>query len=288
MSLLLAFEASARLMSFTQAGRELSLSQSAISKQVQALEALLGVALFRREGRRLLLTAAGEVYQRELAQGLQRIRSASLQAIAHGTGAGALHLAALPTFTAKWLLPKLSDFYKEHPGVLVHIHSRIGRFDPDPAGVDAVIGVGDGDWPGLQAHHLLDEYVVPVMSPQVAREFPVKRPADLAGHLLLQLASRSDVWQRWFQAHGLDEAAMRPGPRFELTSHLIQAAASGIGVGLLPQFLVRDELASGVLVQPTAEPFATGAAYYLFIPKAKADLPPVAAFRNWLLDQAMQ
>ena len=283
MSLLVAFDAAARHLSFTRAAVELSLTQSAVSRQVQALEELLEVALFRREGRHIALTGVGKMYQSELGTALQRIRNASLQAVAWRSGGGSFHLAVLPTFAARWLMPRLSGFYAQHPGTLVHVRSRIGQFDLGLANIDAVIGVGDGRWPGLLSDHLLDERVVPVISPALARKQPLREPADLKHHLLLQVAARVDVWHRWFAVQGLPAQSMRLGPQFELTSHLIQAVASGIGVGLVPDFLVEEELRSGVLEQAFDLPLTTGAAYWLFIPPDNMDRPPIAAFRQWLL-----
>ena len=287
MSLLIAFDAAARHLSFTRAAVELSLTQSAVSRQVQALEELLEVPLFRREGRHLVLTDIGKMYQSEVAVGLQRIRNASLQAIAYRGGGGSFHLAVLPTFAAKWLMPRLNGFYAQHPGTLVHVHSRIGRFDIDLAGIDAVIGVGEGPaelvWPGLLAHHLLDETVLPVISPALAQAEPLRTPADLQKHLLLQVTARVDVWHRWFVSQGMTLDGMHLGPQFELTSHLIQAVASGIGVGLVPSFLVEEELRAGVLQLAFDRPLTTGASYYLFVPPAKHKLPPIAAFSQWLL-----
>lgn len=283
MSLLVAFEAAARHLSFTRAAAELSLTQSAVSRQVQALEELLQVPLFRREGRRITLTDTGTMYLREVGAALQRISSASLQAIAFRTGGGSLHLASLPTFAARWLMPRLNGFYASHPGILVHVHSRVKQFDLELAGIDAVIGVGDGVWPGLVAHHLMDEVVVPVISPALRQALPMGAPADIAQHLLLLVAARPHVWKDWFTAQGLPVNRMRLGPQFELTSHLIQAVAAGIGVGLVPSFLVEDELRNGVLELAFDLPLRTQAGYYLFVPPEKLQQPPVAAFRNWLL-----
>ena len=111
--------------------------------------------LFLREQRRIALTGAGAMYLREVQAALQRIRNASLQAIAYRSGGGSLHLAALPTFASKWLMPRLSTSYAEHPGILVHIHSRIGQFNLAVEGMDAAIGVGDGAWPGTIACPLM-------------------------------------------------------------------------------------------------------------------------------------
>jgi len=285
MSLLVAFEAAARHLSFTRAAAELSLTQSAVSRQVQALEELLEVPLFRREGRKIALTDTGAMYQREVGGALQRISSASLQAIAYRTGGGSLHLASLPTFAAKWLMPRMNSFYGAHPGILVHMHSRVKEFDLALAGMDAAIGVGDGVRPGLVSYPLIDEVVVPVISPALRKALPMKSPADISQHLLLLVAARPYVWKDWFVSQGLPVNRMRLGPQFELTSHLIQAVASGIGVGLLPAFLVEDELRNGVLETAFDLPLRTGAAYHLFIPPEKLSLRPIMAFRDWLLEQ---
>ncbi len=285
-SLLLAFDASARHLSFTRAAQDLSLTQSAVSRQVQALEDLLEVALFVREQRKISLTAAGAIYQREIAGALQRIRNASLQVISSRSGGGALHLAVLPTFASKWLMPRLNDFYNKHPGINIHIHSRIGQFDLDQGGIDAAIGVGDGSWPGLIGYELMKESLLPVISNQLGETLPLEKLSDLSQHLLLHVAARSDAWQRWFIEQGLDLSKMKSGPQFELTSHLIQAVASGIGIGLLPDFLVKDEIESGSLKLAFEKPLVSGMAYYLFVRPERTMLPVVATFSEWLLKQA--
>jgi len=286
MSLLIAFEAAARRLSFTDAAAELALTQSAVSRQVQALEELLGVPLFRRINRKLSLTAIGASYHREINTALQRIRSASLQAIASGTGRGTLDLAALPTFASKWLLPRLSDFYQKHPGILINLHSRIGQFDLERAGMDAAISVGDGNWAGLTSYKLLDETLLPIISPTVAATLPVHEAADICRHLLLRVSGRPDVWARWFEEQGLALSSMNVGPQFELTSHLIEAVSSGIGVGLVPSFLVQDELRTGAVAPAIDLPLTTGLGYFLFVRQHESPLPQIAVFRDWILAMA--
>lgn len=256
------------------------MSQSVISRQVQSLEELLGVPLFGRQGRQVSLTDIGRAYHGEVGLALQRIRHASLQAISYGSGGGSFHLAVLPTFAAKWLMPRLNAFYVDHPNTLVHVHSRIGRFDTASAGIDAVIGVGDANWAGMRSYHLMDETVLPVVSPSLRSR--LRTPSDLRKHLLLQVASRADLWHRWFLLQGLEPIDLKPGPQFELTSHLIQAVAAGIGVGLLPDFLVEEELRSGVLDCAFDLPLDTGYGYYLYVPEDKEQLPPIMAFTQWL------
>lgn len=284
MSVLVAFEAAARHCSFTKAADELSLTQSAVSRQVQALEALLGVELFHREGRRIELTAAGALYQHELAAALGRIRSATLQTIAFSSRGGTLHLAVLPTFGSKWLLPRMNDFYTRHPEIVVHIHSRIMHADLASAAgeMNAIIVAGAGPWPGFISHKLLTETLVVVASPAALPEYAGMSPADLAAsHSLLSVVSRPNVWSDWFERHGLDHRAMRPGPGFELTGHLIQAVVAGIGIGLVPRVLVQDEIRAGTLVT-LFEPLESGRSYYLAYANRYQNLPSLIAFSEWL------
>ncbi|WP_341795939.1 MULTISPECIES: LysR substrate-binding domain-containing protein [unclassified Pseudomonas] len=285
MSSLLAFEASARHGSFTRAAEELSLSQSAVSRQVQSLEELLGVELFDRVGRHITLTDVGRTYSLEVNGALARIRDATVQAIAYRSGGGSLHLAVLPAFGSKWLLPRLSDFYARYPEILIHIHSRVGTVEFTGTSLDAAICVGDGLWHGLNAHKLVDEDLVPVVGgdQEIAERY--KSIEDLRKALLLRVAARPNLWLEWFKCQGAKTDRLRLGPHFELTTHLIQAVSSGIGVGLVPRFLVRDELANGTLRIPFESNSPTGTAYYLVIPPHKAAYRPMAVFRDWLIEQ---
>lgn len=284
MSVLVAFEAAARHCSFTKAADELSLTQSAVSRQVQALEALLGVDLFNREGRRIELTAAGALYQHELSAALGRIRSATLQTIAFSSGGGTLHLAVLPTFGSKWLLPRMNDFYTRHPDIVVQIHSRIMHADLASAAGDmnAIIVAGSGPWSGFISHKLLTEKLVVVASPAALPEYRAMTPADLAAsHSLLNVVSRPNAWSDWFERHALDHRMMRSGPGFELTAHLIQAVVAGIGIGLVPRILVQDEIRAGTLVT-LFEPMESGRGYYLAYANRYQNLPSLIAFSEWL------
>ncbi|VFR60716.1 Glycine cleavage system transcriptional activator [plant metagenome] len=282
MSLLLVFEAAARHESYTRAAEELSLSQSAVSRQVQTLETQLGISLFRREGRAVRLTGAGRRYFLELSAALGRIRSATLQAMSHQAGVGALQLATLPTFGSKWLLPRLHGFYEAHPGATVHLHSRIGPIDFNSGEIDAAITVGTDDWPGLASHRLYNEFLIAIASPAATPAGLAPEPAWAASQTLLTVASNPQAWAEWFSVHGLDHRQMRVGPSFELTSHLIQAVRAGMGVGLVPKALVEDELQRGDLVA-VSEAIASQRGYYLVYPPRNESLPALAAFKEWLL-----
>lgn len=285
MSLLLAFEASARHVSFTRAAHELALTQSAVSRQVMALEELLEVELFRRTGRTIVLTDVGSMYLRELGGALGKIRQATLQAIAYRSGGGAIHLAVLPTFGSKWLLPRLQTFYADFPGVQVHIHSRIGAFDMNLAGMDAVITTSaDGTWQGLSGHKLISEELIPIIDPRTLQKYTKSRADgfDFSDHLALQVATRPNVWHEWFIARSLKIGSIKQGPTFELTSHLIQAVSAGIGIGLVPSCLVEDELRSGSLVRLPGECMASGLGYYLFVAPHKTHSAPIVSLCQWM------
>lgn len=283
MSLLLVFESAARHESYTRAAEELSLSQSAVSRQVQALEEHLGLKLFRREGRSVRLTDVGRRYYLDLSEALGRIRSATLQAMSYQSGIGTLRLATLPTFGSKWLLPRLHEFYASHPGMTVHIHSRIGDIDFNTSEIDAAITVGTGDWPGMTAHRLYNEFLVAIVDPSAVEEGEEITPDWAMKQTLLTVASNPQAWAEWFSHYRLDHRQMRLGPTFELTSHLIQAVRAGIGIGLVPQALVIDELHRKELAT-IGETIASQRSYYLVYPQRNASLPSLGAFREWLLN----
>ena len=284
MSLLLVFESAARHESYTRAAEDLSLSQSAISKQVQALESHLGLQLFRREGRSVRLTDAGRRYYVELTHALGSIRSATLQAMSHQSGSSTLRLATLPTFGSKWLLPRIHEFYTANSGITIHLHSRIGDLNFDQGDLDAAITVGTGYWPDCAAHPLLNEQLVAIINPDAAKHSDVT-PEWLGKQTLLTINSNPQAWADWFSHFDLPHTQMRMGPSFELTSHLIQAVRAGIGAGLVPRALILDELQRGEL-QTVGPALISPRSYYLVYPNRNASLPSLMAFREWLLQQS--
>jgi LysR family glycine cleavage system transcriptional activator len=287
MSLLLAFEAAARHESYTRAAEDLSLSQSAISRQVQTLEEQLGILLFRREGRTVRLTEAGRRYAAEMNIALGRVRAATLQAMAHRVSGGALRLAILPTFGSKWLLPRLHDFYARHPGVTVHVHTRIGEIDFDTEELDAAVTVGTGNWPTLIAHSLQNEFLVGIASPDAKHGRKPLAPHWIPSQTLLSVASNQNAWADWFSHYGLDHRLMKVGPTFELTSHLVQAVRAGMGVGLVPATLVEEEINRSELVE-IGLPIESQRSYFLVYPARNESLPSLVAFRSWLADFALK
>lgn len=286
MSLLIAFEASARHQSFARAAEELSLTQSAVSRQVAALEAQLEVELFQRNGKRIWLTDAGSMYARGVSHALDKLRGASLQAISFRSDSRSLRLALLPTFGSKWLLPRLQRFYQLHPDVILHIHTRVGEIDDfASAGIDAYVGVRDLAMPGPETLELFPESLVTIASPRLLEHKPITSPGDLAGHLLLHVAARPQQWADWAAGHGVVLRNVHAGPQFEVTEHLIQSAKSGLGVGLVPRVLVEDDLQRGLLVQPLSTPPGSTRSFCLSYPAYNARLPQLVAFRDWLHEE---
>lgn len=283
LSLLSAFEAVARTGSITAAARELALTQSAVSRQIKALEDLLEVDLFHREKQRVSLNVGGEFYAREVRDALRRISSASLHLRANPSG-GILNLAILPTFGTRWLAPRLPDFLQKAPGITINLVTRLSWFDFRSEAIDAAIHFGRPDWMGAEMALLRHEDVIPACSPEFARQHAIGRPADLRPVPLLHLTTRPDAWERWFDLAGEPPFAVH-GMLFDQFATAAQAAIAGLGVALLPIFLITEELESGRLVRAVDLPMRSDEAYYLVWPHERASYPPLAAFRDWLLAQ---
>ncbi len=283
-SMLMALDAAARAGSFTAAARELNLTQGAISRQVSALEDQLDVVLFERAGKTILLTEAGRIYAREIGVALQSIRNASLNAMTNPLS-GILNLAILPTFGTRWLMPRFPSFLKENPNITVNFVTRLTEFDFHEENLHAAIHYGQADWPDAISTFLMSEEVIPVCSPGFLQENPLTHAGDLAGLPLLHLTTRPDAWDNWFQSNDFEPPQER-GMAFEQFSIIAQAAVAGLGVALLPKFLIQSELDRNELVVILDMPTQSEAGYYLVTPADKSEHPPVAALRQWLLEFA--
>ncbi|RJF81219.1 transcriptional regulator GcvA [Azospirillum cavernae] len=282
MSALTAFEAAARTGSFTAAANELSLTQGAVSRQIKALEEQIGTPLFVRKDQRVTLTPTGAQYAEPIRDALRQIAAATVRTIAAPKG-GELNLAILPTFGTRWLVPRLPAFQEAHPHVVIHFTTKLAPFDFRTHDIDAAIHYGLGDWPDAICDHLLDEEVLPVCAPSFLKAHPIAEPTDLIALPLLHTSTRADAWAEWFAAQGL-AARTGAGMFFEQFITTAQAAEAGLGVALLPTLLVHGELREGTLIPALDRPHRSARAYYLVHPRNKANHPPLAAFRRWLLD----
>ncbi|MDE1948035.1 MAG: LysR family transcriptional regulator [Burkholderiales bacterium] len=280
------FESAARHQSFTAAAAELALTQSAVCRQVAGLEAFVGVKLFRRTRRGVVLTEAGEHYSRSVRPRLDEVERDTLDLMAHGGAGGAIELAVVPTFATKWLLPRLPAFQRENPGLLVHLTPRTRPFLFEGTPFDGAIHAGAGAWPGTESRLLLREHLVAVGSPALLGGRRRLRPAEVARLPLLQQGTRPQVWRQWFESLGVEAPQALAGPRLELFSMLTAAALHGMGAALIPPFLIESELASGQLVPLLEHEFPSDRAYFFIAPLHKADNAALACFADWLDGQA--
>lgn len=285
---LIAFEAAARHQSFTRAADELALTQSAVGRQVVLLEQYLGMRLFDRIKKRISLTEVGQIYAKEIREDLTRIETHTLAAIARrGTG-GTLELAVIPTFGNRWLIPRLPQFYAKHRDITLNITTRPEPFLFTDTPYDAAIHFGNAVWPGAITEHLFGEEIIPVCNPDLLNGSSRLQPSDLQKFDLLHQSARPDAWRQWFAQAGIHDFNSMKGARFELFSMLIEAARAGLGMALVPRFLVLRELDEQALTVPCPLSLHSEKGYYLVYPERKQSSAALQTFRDWLLSAAGQ
>ncbi|MDP3668686.1 MAG: LysR family transcriptional regulator [Telluria sp.] len=284
---LTAFEAAARHQSFTKAASELALTQSAVCRQVAALEEFLGLPLFHRTKRGVALTEAGLAYSRQVAIRLNAVERDTLELMAHRGLGGTLELAVVPTFATKWLMPRLALFQKNNPDIAVNLTPRVRPFLFNETEFDAAIHCGDANWPGAEARCLMRENLVPVCSPRLIAPHTQLTPAQVRQYPLLQQSTRPYAWRQWFASLGMEVEGDMSGSRHELFSMLGQAAIHEMGIALIPPFLIEDELRQGLLTVPVIHPFVSDRSYYFMYPERKSDSAALGYFRDWLEAEAL-
>jgi len=278
-----AFEATARLGSVSRAAVELALTQSAVSRQLLALEAQLGVQLFLRSKKRLVLTEAGAAYLHDVRAGLTTLTDATAALISTRGRAGTLRLATLPTFGAKWLVPRLGRFCDRHPHISIDLITRLAPFDFSIEQLDGAIHFGGADWPGATTEFLTKEELTVVAIPALAER--CRAPLDVLRLPLLQITSRTFSWREWLAAVGSPDAAFTPFLQVETFAMGIEAVLAGLCVGILPAFFVAPEIAAGELV--AIGPNVTSqSAYYFAYPERKRDYYPLREFALWIAAEA--
>jgi LysR family glycine cleavage system transcriptional activator len=285
LSALRTFEAAARHLSFTRAAGELHVTQAAVSHQIKALEEHLGVLLFRRLSRRLLLTEEGQLLMPsvrrafdELAAGIERVRERCC--------GGSFTISTTPSIAANWLAARLGRFQALRPEFEIRLMATPRLVDFAREGVDCGIRYGFGDWPGLEAVRLFNAALTPVCSPQLLDgPVPLAVPADLARHTLLHALDDMDDWRLWLRAAGALDIDPQRGPKFESLPLALQAAVSGTGVAISRGPLAAEYLAAGRLVRPFELELPSECAYYFVAPEVSAEQPKIRAFREWLLEE---
>ena len=280
------FEAAARYESFTRAAEELHVTQSAVSQQVKALEAHLGVKLFNRERQRLKITPAGRDYLVEIREALDHVGAATERLIQRQS-AGVLTVSTSQDFAAKWLVHRLARFAAAHPGIDLRVSATMHNVDFAREDVDVAVRHGDGNWPGLDATRLCAEQIFAICSPKLlAGRDRLKRPADVLKWPLLRLEDQSKAWERWFALAGVAAPERLPGPVLNRASMLIDAAIDGQGVALARTTLAAWDLISGRIVRPFDLSWRPAGTYWIMSPRATAKVEKVGRFREWLLAEA--
>ncbi|WP_324754807.1 LysR family transcriptional regulator [Roseovarius sp. Pro17] len=278
-----ALEALDRLGSATAAAEALALTQSAISRQIQALEQQLGVTLIVRDGRRIALTPDAVQYAAEVRAALSQIAQASMKLAVNPSG-GALNLAILPTFGMRWLVPRLPDFARTHPEITLNLSTRVKTFNFALEPFDAAIQFGDADWPDTSSMRLRGEAVIAVCAPEILAAHQPRCAADVLNLPLMHIETRPDAWRAWFSAQGVD-APRVAGTIYDQFATITQAALHGLGVALLPEYLAEGDLAAGRLVPAWGGATPSPGAYYLIWPDSKAHDGALSKFRDWLVTQ---
>jgi LysR family glycine cleavage system transcriptional activator len=279
-----AFEATARSESVTRAAEELCVTQGAVSQQVKALEAALGIKLFFRERQRLVITEAGREYLAVVRDALDRIAVGTERLVQRQTS-GVLTVSTSPDFAAKWLVHRLGQFAEANPDIDLRVSAAMHHVDFAREEVDLAVRHGDGNWAGLGVVRLCSEQLFPVCSPKlVSGRNRITIASDLLKFPLLRLDDWQ-TWSRWFEAAGVNDPVAH-GPVLNRASMLIDAAVDGQGIALARTALAAWDLINGRLVRPIDVSLRLRKTYWIVCPKATSALPKITMFREWLLAQA--
>ena len=279
------FEAAARHQSFTRAADELCVTQGAVSHQVKALEAELGLKLSNRERQGLAITDAGHDYLAVVRDAFDRI-ALGTDRLLQRLHSGVITVSMSPDFAAKWLVGRLGRFAEAYPDIELKVSATIHHCDFAREDVDLAIRHGAGNWAGLDAVNLCSEELFPVCGPTLlGSQRRIHCPEDVLQFPLLHLNDRRD-WSRWLEAAGASGEGLLHGPILNHASMLIDAAINGQGITLARTALVAADLINGRLVRPFQTTLPLKNTYWIVCPKATSALPKIAAFRGWLLAEA--
>ena len=285
LSLLRTFECAARHQNFTRAAVELSLTQSAVSKQIIALEDRLGLQLFSRVRRQAILTEAGRRFLTDVTEVLRSADEAILRALSASQRGKILSIAAMPTFGSRWLAPRLGKFLANNRNLHIDLGARSEPFEFENSHFDLAFYFGDQVWTNTVSTFLCQEIVIPAASPGFLARHPLKSIEEIANVPLLQLSRRAVWWSKWQDAYGLSGNYAFHGHSFEQFNMLIEAAISGLGVALLPTYLIERELRYNLLEVALNAPMQTEYSYSISVPNWKASDPLILDFISWVVDE---
>ena len=291
LSALKVFEAAARLESFKHAAEELFVTPGAVSQQIRLLEEHVGVELFSRDGRRVILSDAGKTAALILKEAFEKMFEAT-RIMKQGVQKGRVTVSVAPSFAAKWLMPRLDGFSQANPDIDIWISADMSPVDFSVSDIDLAVRYGSGHYNGLVSEHLLDEAVIAVCSPLLYEAAPIKNPVDVAHHNLLHdMGFDGDTscpdWAMWFKAHGVENADTARGPRFNQSHMVIEAACAGRGIALAKRTLAEADLKSGrlmVLFEAEDQPVKYG--YYIVRPASRVPTSAQIRFMDWIKNEA--
>ncbi len=282
-----AFEAAARHCSFTLAAEELCVSHSTVSHHIKGLEKTLGVDLFLRQNRTVVLTSSGEMLLPVLKNSFDRI-STTLETIKNGDDQAPLRITLTPSFANKWFIPRLHRFTEANEGIEVELKQSLSSRDFERTRFDVGVRFGLGEWPGLKTELLLPIRMTPLCSPKVLQNGrTLESPSDLVGRTFIH-ADTDDArdsqseWQTWLDAMGSSDIDCRHGLSFQDPGLALNAARDGLGIAMGYLELAADDLESGQLVRPFAAEVQHHWPYYIVVPESKVDDPQVQIFCEWL------
>jgi LysR family glycine cleavage system transcriptional activator len=285
LSAIRAFEAAARLGSFTRAAEELDMTQAAVSYQIKRLEQRLGLVLFQRLARKVVLTRDGERLAPAVLDAFQGLRGAF--ALSRERSQSELAITALPTVGANWLVPRLGGFQLAHPQLAVRLDTSVPLVDLAQGEFDLSLRNGGGQWPGMSTHFLLPGLFTPLCSPALLESGALRTPADLLSQPRI---GRERWWREWLGAAGVSpgEAPLKSAIDLGVEQYEVTAALAGQGVAITSPLFFRAELASGRLVQPFELIVRDSRDYWLSYPEVRRGSAKICAFRDWIVEQARQ
>ncbi|MFO1090074.1 MAG: transcriptional regulator GcvA [Hyphomicrobiales bacterium] len=286
---LVVFEAAARHRNFTRAAEELSVTQSAVSRQIQLLEDFLGTPVFQRHARGLELTREGERLHRAVAMGLEHIANVASDIRRH-RGPAELTVATSVTFASYWLMARMAKFRAAHPEIELRLVASSPVYDLTAAGIDLAVRYGLGEWPGVEAVRLFDDEIWPVCSPAyLSASAAIREPADLLNENLLHLSKFDRNWVTWdsfLESLGVSGEPHLRGQTYDNYMVLIQAALRGEGIALCGRRLAEDFIAHGDLVRPLDVTLKSDRGFYLLTPREGSMSRAARLFHDWLIEEA--
>jgi LysR family transcriptional regulator, glycine cleavage system transcriptional activator len=274
-----AFEAAARHLSFTDAAKELNLTQAAVSKHVKSLELHVRHPLFIRHPRSLQLSQTGEAYLPKVRDAFERL-SVGTREIFGGRRTQELTVRCAVSFAVGWLAPRLPTFLARYPGTDISILSSVWNEADDTDVFDLDIQYGTGDWPDMRSVQLTRETITPLCAPNLAGQ--LRRPEDLQGQRLLHVLGYQEGWGIWLRAAGVSDVHPGQGLRFDTSLTAFEVAAAGGGVALGRRSLAERERASGRLVAPFDLEVPIKEGFHLLQPRGRTLHPNAALFVDWI------